>query len=388
MGNDMKNDVRNNDDRFSFFYKLRNHNEKGMTLIEVMIASAIGVSVFFYVNKAIVQVNKSQLRFERKETARVIKKDMTKMLQDVHAWISGPEDDVPRKENDHNFYFFKNPSSAIKRLSFTESEVIKLDEELNFKGEQFKCPKGFERCRVVFWSYGNQLMVPNEDNSLLKINKNHFRAIIGFETVDQEITRSFLPEFRIFIMDTNRDNAINARSRIFHVNSTGSRRKGNSSLIEVNGKRVDIVSRKKCFLKFVKKYSNIQEAYTLCSRAESLAPVECYTSVKRKTGNSDAALITCAGSQNSIPQKCFKEASGLFKGSNIDFAILCSAAKSMMPIDCMKKIQKARKKGASTLSYKVCSRAEDLGPAECFLELEKQSERNLEIVGKLCPHHK
>jgi hypothetical protein len=360
--------------------------ESGMTLVEVMVAGSIGVAVFLYINQAIVRMNKSQTRFERKEMARVIKKNMQHILEDTDSWISNPESDIPRGNNDSNYYYFKSPGADISKVSFTPKEIVAIDNKINPKGKDWKCPKAFEDCRVFLWSYRNELITEENIN---KLSKHHFRVLVATVTDEKHISRAYLPEFKVILTDTNSDTSLSARSAIFHVNATGSKKSGKSGLVEINGKKIDILSRKKCFLDFLKVSSDRLTGLTLCKEAESLAPSQCYRYFKRdKKLPSDIALIACVNSKNSMPQECFKEAKRKYKAPDTHLAILCSAAKSMMPFKCLDEIKSYSNQRNNIGKFKVCSRAEDLTPAICFNSLMENSRDNLKVALELCPQHK
>jgi hypothetical protein len=366
----------------SKFYK----NEYGMTLLEVMVAGSIGIAVFYYISQSIVAINKSQVKFERKETVNIIKKNMIKILEDSDSWISNPEDDVPKPENDYNFYFFRAPGAEIEKISFTTSEINILDEKRKFPIKNWKCPESFTDCRVFLWTYGNKLITEKNIN---KLSKSHFRVVVAFESNTEDITRSFLPEFKVIILDTNKDNAVSARSPIFQINGTGSKRAGSSGLVEINGVKIDINSRKRCFLDFLKNFKDKSVGYTLCKLAESLAPSKCFKDfrIKFKTERS-VALIACVGAKNTMPQKCFEKGMKEFQASEVYVAILCSGATSLMPIRCINEIIRLKGSDNDILRFKVCSRARDLTPAGCYVDLIKNSTDNIDVVENLCPQHK
>ena len=361
-------------------------NENGMTLLEVMVAGGIGVAVFFYINQGIVAINKSQVKFERKETAKLVKKNMIKILEDRDAWISNPENDIPRPENDSNFYLFRAPGAKIEKISFTVSEINDVDEQRKIPIKNWKCPESFPDCRVFLWSYGNKLITNKNINEL---SKSHFRVVVAFESDPADITRSFLPEFKVILMDTNKDSAVSARSATFQVNGTGSKRAGRSRLVEHNGIKVDINSRTRCFLDFTKYFKDKSTGFTLCKLAESLAPSRCFKDFRLKfKTEKTVALIACVGAKNSMPQKCYQKAVKELQGPKVYMAILCSAATSMMPIRCLNEIKRLGGSDKNIERFKVCSRAKDLTPAACYVNLLESSQDNMDVVENLCPQFK
>ena len=359
-----------------------------MTLVEVMVAGAIAAVLFYYISEVILNMNKAQSNFERGQTVTTIKENVVKLLEDVNAWISNPEKSVPKGNNDINLYYYKYSGSDIGRLSYTEEEVQELELKYKRRGN-FICPEEMGNCRVILWSTKNEILTPRKLKLYNKLPP-HFKVLIGFETPDGEISRSYLPEFKVKILDTHKDPKIKINKPIFYVNSTGSRREKNSNLVEVDGKLVDINSRKRCFLKYLEDHQDRNKGLLLCKSATSLAPIECYNDFQHRFGlSSDLAIIACVGAKNAIPQKCYKEITKLTSSiSKIHLAVLCSAAKSMMPVKCFKKINDHNQNNNDISRFKVCSRAEDTTPAECYIELIKKSPSNIEVVEQLCPQHK
>ncbi|MBT7609128.1 MAG: hypothetical protein HN576_05195 [Bacteriovoracaceae bacterium] len=361
-------------------------NQLGMTIVEVMVAGSIGVAVFMYINQAIIKINKSQTRFERKEMARAVKKNMYQILEDVDSWISNPESEVPKPSNNFNLYYFKSPGAEISKISFTEKEIVEIDKKIDPKGEKWKCPPSFESCRVVLWNYRNKLITLK---NIKELRKNHFRVVIAIETEEKYISRAYLPEFKLVLTDTNGDSEISARLGIFHVNSTGSKRSGKSNVVEIDGRKVDVPSRTKCYLDFLKSSNERLVGLALCKGAESMAPSKCFKYFTKELGmDTDVSLIACIKSKNSIPQKCFKKAKKSYSASDTYLAILCSAATSMMPLKCMNEIKRIGNYEESIEMFKVCSRAQDLTPAKCYTDIVNNSDANKTIAIQLCPQHK
>jgi hypothetical protein len=361
-------------------------NQLGMTLVEVMIAGSIGIAVFMYINQSIIRINKSQTRFERKEVARVVKKNMVNILEDVNSWIGNPEKEIPKPSNSSNYYFFKSPGADISKISFTVKEINEIDSRKDPKGKTWSCPAGFKACRVVLWNYRNKLITAE---NIKELPHNHFRVVIGIETGEKYISRAFLPEFKVVITDTNSDGELSARSGIFHVNTTSTQISKKEGFLEPSGKKIDILSRTKCYLDFLKYSIDKPVGLTLCKSAQSLAPSKCYkyfrTNLRMKN---DVSLIACINAKNQMPQRCFKKAKRQYGASDSYLAILCSAATSMMPLRCVAEINNSIRGKATIDMFKVCSRAQNLNPAKCYVDLVKNSDSNKGIATELCPQHK
>lgn len=361
-------------------------NQRGMTLVEVMIAGSIGVAIFLYLNQTLVRFQKAQVRAERKMISREVQDSVIKILEDTDSWISNPEDDVPKRENFSNFYYFKTPGKEIEKVSYTLDELADLDRKHKAKVKNFQCPPALPKCRVLLFTYGNKMIT---EDSIAGVSTNHFRVAVGFQTKDKDISRSFLPEFKVQVMDTNTDNELRVNSKIMHVNSTGSKRSGNSSYIIKDGRKIDTKSRTKCFSGFLKISDNRTHGLNLCRNAISLAPLECYKSFIKEFGvDPSLALIACVNAKNIEAVRCFREARKVYKASETYLAIGCSAAESDLPLRCLSEIRKGGYDMSKVEPYKVCSRAQDLTPANCFNKLVDSSKENMDSILYLCPHHK
>ncbi|TNE98744.1 MAG: hypothetical protein EP326_09350 [Deltaproteobacteria bacterium] len=366
------------------------NSEEGMSLVEVMIASAIGVAVFFFVQQSLVRVQKTQAKIERRAELFTIKESMRTWLTDIRAWENNPESEVPKASNLSAFYYYPNPRAKLTQLTMSQAEHSLVETKLKVEGkDRFSCPQEFPNCRIILFNYKGQMLNPETD----VIPGSHFKAIIGFVTPDDEITRAFIPEFKIMFIDTTDDDETSLRSRLSYINATGYYRPGgkNQAIVGPKGEIVDSISRKNCFLKFQASYSDIGAlAFDLCRTATSNAPFECYkTMVDEYKEKSSVAMIACTGAVNGLPQKCFKEAKRKFQGGSVNSAILCSAAKNMQPIECLEWInEKLGRDSEDPNRYKICSRSQDTTPGECYADLMKKNSTYAAFAQYLCPHHK
>lgn len=222
---------------------------------------------------------------------------------------------------------------------------------------------------------------------------SHFKIAIGFETPDEEISRAFIPEFKIIVVDTTDDDETSLRSRVMYINATGYYKPGgkNQAIVGPNGQVVDSISRKNCFLKFQSNYKDVGSlAFDLCKTATSSAPFLCYKTMKSEYKEKSAVgMITCTGAVNNMPQKCFKLAQKEFGADSVKTAILCSAAKNLQPIECMKAIEEKMGRDSEDMSrFKICSRSQDATPGKCYSDLIGKDKTYASYAQYLCPHHK
>lgn len=361
-----------------------------MSLVEVMIAGSIGVAIFFFVQQSLVRVQKTQAKIERRAELYEAKESLKAWLTDIRAWENNPESDIPRSNNISAFYYYPNPRAQLQPLtmSLSEHSLVETKLKINPK-DKFKCPAEFSNCRIILFNYKGKKLDPEND----VIPGSHFKAVIGFVTPDDEISRAFIPEFKVMFVDTTDDDETSLRSRLSYINATGYYRPGgkNQAIIGPDGEFVDSISRKNCFLKFQSNYKDVGSlAFDLCRNATSNAPFECYkTMVEEYKEKTSVAMITCSGAVNGMPQKCFKQADKMFQGGAVNTAILCSAAKNLQPIKCMEFIEeKLGRHGSDPIRFKVCSRAQDSTPGECYADLSKKDAAYANYAQYLCPHHK
>lgn len=365
-------------------------NDEGMSLVEVMIAGSIGVAIFFFVQQSLVRVQKTQAKIERRAELYTIKESLRMWLTDIRAWENNPESEVPKASNISGFYFYPNPRAKLQPLTMTLEEHSLMESRLKIPAnEKFKCPKDFLNCRIIVFNYRGKRLDPEND----VIPGSHFKAVIGFMTPDDEISRAYIPEFKVMFVDTTDDDETSLRSRLSYINAGGYYKPGgkNQAIVGPDGQIVDSISRKNCFLKFQSNYKDVGSlAFDLCKSATSSAPFECYkTMVDQYKEKTAVAMITCTGAVNGQPQKCFKEAQRKFGGNSVNTAILCSAAKNMQPIECLAWVEdKLGRDSDDPNRYKICSRSQDSTPGECYADLIKKDATYGNYAQYLCPHHK
>ena len=361
-----------------------------MTLVEVMVAGSIGIGIFFFVQQSLVRVQKTQAKIERRAELYTIKESLRMWLTDIRAWENNPNSEVPKASNLSGFYFYPNPRAKLQPLTMTLNEHSQMESRLNIPADKkFRCPKDFLNCRIILFNYRGKRLDPEND----VVSKSHFKAVIGFVTPDDEISRAYMPEFKVMFVDTTDDDETSLRTRLSYINTGGYYRPGgkNQAIVGSNGEIVDSISRKNCFLKFQSNDKEIGSlAFDLCRSATSSAPVECYqTMVDQYKEKTAIAMITCTGAVNGQPQRCFKEAKEKFNGSSVNTAILCSAAKNKQPIECLEWIEKKLGRDSDDLKrFKICSRSQDSTPGECYAELIMKNSSYGRFAEYLCPHHK
>ncbi|HAZ12306.1 MAG: hypothetical protein A2X86_03625 [Bdellovibrionales bacterium GWA2_49_15] len=358
----------------------------GMTLVEVMIASSIGIGIFLFLNSAMIKLQKTQTRFERRGEVEEIKWILKRHLSDMRAYEENPEAEVPTRANQSNFYYFENRRAPLAPLTATEKEMQLVRKD-------FKCPGDMLGCRVAAFDYKGQhislegLKLPNPGLVL---------ATIGFETPDDKITRSFLPELKVQLVDQNDDAEVRVVPKIFYVNQEGGAQFGTSGPSEAGTSShattlVDPVSRANCYFKFVQAYPELKElAKELCLKAKNSAPADCFIRMKKEfTVDDILAVITCSQAVNSMPIECFKTAKTAVSIGDDGHALLCSGATTLEPINCYKHLKDHSAINLpDMLELKVCARAFDIAPAECLLKLKAMDEVSLQNALYLCPHHK
>ncbi len=364
----------------------RNFFEAGMTLVEVMIASSIGVGIFLFLNNAMIKLQKTQTRFERRGEVEEIKWILKRHLSDMRAYEENPASEVPTRANQSNFYYFENRRSPLAPLTSTEKEMQTVKKD-------FKCPSDMPGCRVAAFDYkGKHISL----ESLKLPSGGLVLATIGLETPDDKITRSFLPELKVQLVDQNEDAEVRVLPKQFYVNQEGGAQFGTSGPTEAGTSSqtstlVDPVSRANCYSKFVQAYPEQKElAKELCSKAKNSAPADCFIRMKKEFSVEDIlAIIACSQAVNSMPIECFKTAKTAVSIGDDGHALLCSGATSLEPINCYKHL---KDNGAinlpEMLELKVCARAFDIAPAECLLKLKALDEVSLQNALYLCPHHK
>jgi len=357
-------------------------NNKGMTLVEVMIASSIGIGIFLFLNSTMIKLQKTQSRFEKKGEMEEVKWALKGILSDERAWMENPEAEVPRRENTSNFYYFPNRKSTLLQFTLNEKEYQLLE-------KNFKCPADIPGCRIAVFDYKGR---PFDFEGKEKMWERKFEAVIGFETSEESISRSFLPELKVMLSDTNDDPELRANAKMFVVNGSGkgvNEGAGNRSASE--NETADPVARALCFTKFIKDYPELAEVgRDLCMHSRNSAPVDCFKAMKETFKANDLiATITCSRAINNMPLECYQTAKTVVSIDDGAHAILCSGANSLEPINCYKLL---KEKGLTDLpdylGLKVCSRARDSSPAECLIKLNATSKAALAQALYICPHHK
>lgn len=351
-------------------------DQSGFSLVEVIVAMGLSVTIFFFLNSSMVKMQKAQKKFEKRFERERVKNFLRTALTDIRAWEENPKRYVPAPDSDSNFYYKKFGNDKPIEMTWTEGEFKKLDPTFSCKS------KG---CRVAVFKFSGIIVKPGETTEL---PSNYFLAVIGFLTNSELISRSYLPELMISLSDTSKDGELRVLSQNFFINTL--QRKAHQKLTSNSGV-IDPVSRAKCFTLFLKNFPGmVATGNDLCSKAENITPAECYIKMKKQYQVKDiVALVTCSRATNPFPIECFKKGKGELGADEAHLAILCSGAKSLTPINCVQKIRtKVSKSNSKNLEYKVCARAMDKSPADCFLEIYKSESKYIAQSLSLCPHHK
>lgn len=364
---------------------MRFNNQSGMSLVEVMIASGIGVGIFVFLNSAMIKLQKSQIKFERRGEIEEIKWVLKRQLSDMRAYEESPEKEVPMRGNKSNFYYFENRRSPLTKMTMNE-------EEYNNVKKDFKCPVDMPGCRVAAFDYKGQMFIP--DN--IKLAKDNFvLAVIGFETPEDKIARSYLPELKVTLLDQNDDAETRVLPKMFYINQEGGteKRPAGQESVSVNSGQaaVDPVSRANCYAKLVNEFPEQRElAKELCIKAKNSAPADCFIKMKNVLNVEDLlAIITCSQSTNAMPVECFKAARNSISVSDDVHSLLCSGSTNLEPINCYKHLKENKATNLiDMLDIKVCARAYDIAPAECLLKLKAMGDESLRMALFLCPQHK
>jgi hypothetical protein len=349
-------------------------DRSGFSLVEVMVATAISIGMFLFLNQSLLTLKKTQIKMERRSELIQIFPFLEQHLGDLRAWQDGPEGDVPLRGNNVNFYYYAHRKAAIAQLSYTESEFQLFNKE-------YKCPSDMPKCRLILFTYQGEVLQPGQFKSL---PNNYLMAQIGFVTEDQEISRLYLPELKLLLSDTEDDNELRLPDKLRSLNALQTQ----ESRSELT---IDPIMRSKCFNMLADKYPGTASmALELCGRISSTMPAQCFIQMKEDLKASDiVAQVVCTKALSPRPIECFKEGRSRFSVDEALVAISCSGATSFAPLDCLDVINsKAAGLMEGTAPYKVCARAQDSSPGECLIALYEKSADRLDQALSLCPHHK
>ncbi len=352
-------------------------NQDGITIIEVMIAASIGITLILGMYKVMSKVGKVQKNMERRNEMLVVKDNLKTYLSNYLAWENNPEKDIPKRNNKSNFYYYKNNKTMDEIYPLT----IYGDED---SLKNHKCQNDRPSCRIAFFEYSGQVY---DIKKLKKLDENiHgvFKAVITFETKEDLISRTYLPELKIVIEDVQNDPELRVNPQTFYVNFYG---KGGDKT------NIDSISRGNCYTEFVRSFprdSYRDMAQALCASSNSSAPVACFKMMHSVNKYSELiSHVTCFGAVNLNPVECFKEAKNKFQGDDANFALLCSGAKSLDPIYCYDLVkEKTSAEAVRDAGFKICSRAFNTMPAQCLLNIAQTGYENISAALQLCPHHK
>jgi len=349
----------------------------GFSLIEVMIAASIGLGIFYFLNSMIVNLQKSQRQLEKRGELNTIKLTVKTYLSDVRAWEESPEIRVPSIENESNFFYFPSKREDLKKMTKTLKEYRRFN-------KNFNCRKEINGCRIASFDYKGRIFDPDK---FATEDSGYFLVQIGFENTDDEVSRSFVPEFRVYITDTEDEPSLKVNDQLFFVNSNSKNNAVLGEALEV----IDPNNRANCFLKFVDSFPKLSHlAVQLCEKATSSMPAECFIKMKNEFKASDlVAMVTCSRAKNPKPIDCFHEASKKYGQDNQNVAVLCSGATSLMPVDCIDKVKEEVGLGhPGNIEYLVCARSNDLSPAECYIKIHKRDKDHINNALRLCVSYK
>jgi hypothetical protein len=204
-----------------------------------------------------------------------------------------------------------------------------------------------------------------------------------------KLSRSFVPEIKGLLEDTNEDPELRVGSRQFHFNS-GQISPENLAENKKDGVLIDPVGRAGCIVELLDKYPEMEPiALDLCDQTSSPMPAVCFDKMKKQFSASDlVALLTCTRATNPSPMDCFEKAKSTLSLDDGQAAILCSSAKSLEPIQCFQTITESLSNDNKTEFAKICSRALDDAPAKCLIKLMRKSSNLLTKALIVCPYHK
>lgn len=354
-------------------------NESGFSLVEVMIATGISVAMFYFLNTSMMKMQKLQAKMERRAEVVGIESFLKYHLGSQRSWEEIESAEIPTPINQVNFHYFPNPKSDLSRLSWTEKEFQAFD-------KNFKCGEGYLGCRVVVFNYQGKLVEPDAPNPF---PNNYFKVKLVIETETRKLSRSFVPEIKALLEDTNEDVELRVSSRLLHFNS-GQISPELLAKEKKDGSVIDPVGRASCLVELLDKFPDMEGlALDLCDQTSSAMPAVCFEKMKKERGASDlVALLTCTRAVNPSPLDCFEKAKSTLSLDDGQAAILCSSAKSLEPVNCYQTIVKNLSGDFKMDFAKICSRALDDAPAKCLIKLMQKSPTLRSKALIVCPYHK
>jgi hypothetical protein len=237
------------------------------------------------------------------------------------------------------------------------------------------------RCRLVLFTYQGELINPL---NLKSLPNSYLIAQLGLVTPDEEISRLYMPEIKLHLIDTEDDNELRLPEKVRTLNTLQTQANRSEQTI-------DPVMRAKCFNQIIEKYpDNYTMASDLCSKISSTMPAQCYITMRSEYSASDiVAQVVCTKALSPRPLECFKQGKERLGVDEALIAIACSGASSFAPLDCLELVKaKSESIMESTLPYKICARAQDSSPAECLVSLMEKRPQSVDQALILCPHHK
>lgn len=354
----------------------KNHLESGFSLVEVLIASAIGVLIFYYLNSSLVQIQETQRRVERREMQRQIRSFLETHLSDYSSWRENPDFDILTSHQASRLYYFSNPLTPLSSLAYSidAEELSRLD--LHQKED---CLEQWSACHFALFTNQGQLL--SKEELINEETQPFYSAIIGIKTPEDILSRNFLPEFEVKVRDHATSRRVRSYDHQFFVN-TSSASPEDSNLYD----RSTALARQDCFLHFASNHPEIaDEGVHLCLSANSAAPAECYEKMHQTSGTSHPiSMVTCSQARNLAPYNCFRKARRELRESNSQLAILCNRADSYMPIECAKRVREAEVSSNQNDIFRLCHRARDYSSADCYIEMLRANRSYRDMALSLC----
>ncbi len=156
------------------------HKQAGFSLVEVLIASGIGLAIFLYLNQSIIQLQSTQQRIEKREDVRQIQSFISHHLSSYRAWRDNPETRVPSASNSIDLYYYPGPRSAI--LPFAHGLEVFNQTWRHSGGDSLNCPEEMgDNCRVLAFDHRG-VFLSLDDLESRSVGRGLFLAFISIET--------------------------------------------------------------------------------------------------------------------------------------------------------------------------------------------------------------